>query len=76
MLADVIVDGVALIEEWALALAVVAEVELVDEDVVTALLRGGEAKALLAVEPFDRRGVLRVPVLFVRLAESKRNRKI
>ena len=63
MVANVVVDRVALVEEGALALLVVAEVELVDEDVVTTRLWARKPKTLLPVKPFDRGRVLRCVVL-------------
>ena len=62
MVANVVVDRVSLVEEGALALLVVAEVELVDEDVVTTRLRARKPETLLAVEPLDNGRVLRCVV--------------
>ena len=49
-------------------LAVVANVELVDEDIIAASLGREEAKALLAVEPLDDAGVLRLGSVVTHLA--------
>lgn len=62
VVANVIVDRVSLVEEGALALLVVAEVELVDEDVVTTRLRARKPETLLAVKPLDNGRVLRCVV--------------
>ena len=62
MVANVVVDRVSLVEEGALALLVVTEVELVDEDVVTTRLRARKPETLLAVKPLDNGRVLRCVV--------------